>query len=101
MNLKYDFDRAITYEEYIDCLGDNIQLHRLHYKKFVMNEWISQKLQKVPALDILVITEPWCGDSLAILPVVRRLFDCKILPFEWRRNRPSEEAVFDRDLIAA
>ena len=68
-----DFNRAMSYEDYISMLGENLALHQLHYKKFDLPTEIAAELVKIPELKILVITEPWCGDSLALLPVIKKI----------------------------
>jgi thiol-disulfide isomerase/thioredoxin len=73
MNLSNYFDQALAYEDYINMLSQNLSLHRLHYKKFTLNEKASLLVKQLDPYKILVITEPWCGDSLAILPVVKKI----------------------------
>lgn len=70
MNLLADFERALPLQEYKKLLGDQADLYALHYKK---------ALEETPPVDasglkILVLTEPWCGDSSALLPVIEKLF---------------------------
>jgi hypothetical protein len=70
MNLSADFERAIPLVEYKKLLGDHADLYALHHKK---------ALRETPPFDtsglkILVLTEPWCGDSSAVLPVIEKLF---------------------------
>ncbi len=66
-----DFNRAMEVSEYKKLLGDQESVHDLHYKKAELPEII--KLLK--PLKMLVITEPWCGDSTAILPVILKFFE--------------------------
>ena len=75
MNLKNYFEKAMSYEEYVDKLGDNLALHQLHYKKCRISEEDEKKIKKIKPMNLLVLTEPWCGDSLAIFPVVRRIME--------------------------
>jgi thiol-disulfide isomerase/thioredoxin len=70
MNLQKEFEQAMTLAEYNETLGEQSALHDLHYKKAVINFEVPQNLN----LNILVITEPWCGDSTAIIPVIEKLF---------------------------
>ncbi len=70
MNYKNDFDKALSVDEYISLLSDNYKLHQLHYKKAE----IDGELPEIENLKILVITEPWCGDSTAIFPVLLKVF---------------------------
>ena len=76
MNLKNAYNKAMTYEHYVSRLGENKVLHDLHYNKFELPAHISQADYLDKTHKILVITEPWCGDSLALLPIVRKLYEC-------------------------
>jgi hypothetical protein len=63
----------MTYEEYTSILGQNLSLHQLHYRKCIIDpDWIL-KIKSFKPVKILMITEPWCSDSLALLPIVRRI----------------------------
>jgi hypothetical protein len=73
MDLKEYFYKALTYEEYVEKLGDNFQLHHLHYTKFNLTESRVNTIAKIKGYDILVLTEPWCGDSLAAIPVLKKI----------------------------
>jgi hypothetical protein len=73
MNLSNYFDQALAYEDYINMLGQNLLLHQLHFKKFSLDKKASLQVKQLDPYKILVITEPWCGDSLAILPVVKKI----------------------------
>ena len=73
MNLNSYFEKALSYDDYVGLLEDNLPLHRLHYNKFKISPREEQIIKDIKPLRILVLTEPWCGDSLAIFPVVRRI----------------------------
>lgn len=73
MNLKKYFNQALNYDDYVKNLGDNLELHFLHYKKFDLTEKHANTIAKYKGCDILVLTEPWCGDSLAYLPVLKKI----------------------------
>jgi thioredoxin family protein len=73
MNLNSFFDRALEYEDYVKLLGENFSLHKLHYKNFELLQDDSQVIAKLPPIKILVISEPWCGDSFALLPIVKKI----------------------------
>ena len=71
MNYLNEFNRGMTIEEYKQLLGDQLVVHDLHYKKVQIKD-----AKNIPDdLVILVLTEPWCGDSTAILPVIQKLFE--------------------------
>ncbi|KAA3617668.1 MAG: thioredoxin family protein [Calditrichaeota bacterium] len=71
MNYSNEFRSAKTVDEYLATLRDQEKLHQLHYKKAE----IIGHLPKSDNLKILVITEPWCGDSTAIFPVLLKIFE--------------------------
>jgi len=73
MNYTDYFQKALSYENYVSMLGENYTLHQLHYSKFSITPDTQSVLNEFKLLKILVITEPWCGDSLAVLPVIRRI----------------------------
>ena len=73
MNLSNYFNKAITYEEYVELLNESKQLHLLHYKNFNLSKDKINQIRNLPAMHILAITEPWCGDSLALLPIVKKI----------------------------
>ena len=73
MNYKDEYERGISYEDYVDILDENLSLHQLHYNKFQIDPLSSEKISHFRAYKILVITEPWCGDSLALLPIIRKI----------------------------
>ncbi|MCP4221544.1 MAG: thioredoxin family protein, partial [bacterium] len=73
MDFREYFEKGLTYDEYVAQLGDNLALHQLHYKKFQLPADAENEIKQSKGLNILVITEPWCGDSLAVFPVVRKM----------------------------
>ena len=73
MNLKKYFSQALTYEEYVKTLGSYLQLHQLHYIKFNLTKSHAMTIAKIMGYNILVLTETWCGDSLATLPVLKKI----------------------------
>lgn len=70
MGYLSEFENALTIEVYEHELGEQLALHQLHYRKAVDKKPEFQ----FPALKILVITVPPCGDSLAIIPVLQKYF---------------------------
>jgi thiol-disulfide isomerase/thioredoxin len=71
MNFKNEFEKALIVDDYIKLLGDQKALHDLHYKKAEIKETIKEDKK----INLLAITEPWCGDSTAILPVIIKFFE--------------------------
>ncbi len=83
-NLLPAFNAAMSLEEYVGEPGEQKALHDHHYKKARTDGVV---LPEFPPLGMLVITEPWCGDSTAILPVLQKLF----------AGRPVEIRIAPRD----
>ena len=73
LNLITAYDLAMSYQAYLEQLGKNLDLHKLHYKKFSIDENTIAKISGYKKVKILIITEPWCGDSLALLPIIKRI----------------------------
>jgi len=73
LNLNEAYRNAMSYDQYVDSLGDYLSLHRLHYKKFSIESDFESMIKNFKPTKILVITEPWCGDSLAIIPIIKKI----------------------------
>jgi len=73
--LKEYFEQGLTPKQYEGLLGEQLELHRLHYRRAQISDEAISVARTLETRRALVITEPWCGDSLAILPVVLKLFD--------------------------
>jgi thiol-disulfide isomerase/thioredoxin len=73
MNLADYYANGTDYETYVAHLGEYRDLHNLHYRKYQVSPAVRAQIKKMPPQRILVITEPWCGDSLAQIPVVRKI----------------------------
>lgn len=71
MNYLNEFNRGMNIEEYKRLLSDQLTVHDLHYKKVKVEDNVNIS----DNFKILVITEPWCGDSTAILPVIQKFFE--------------------------
>ena len=73
MNLKRKFGEGKSFDEFLASPEADKELYRLHYER--------ADIRQEDCLDdivqdrsyVLCLTEPWCGDSLAILPVISRL----------------------------
>jgi len=75
MTLKEYFQKGLTSEQYAQLLGEQNDLHELHYRRAEISDEAIAAARTLETRRALVITEPWCGDSLAILPVVLKLFE--------------------------
>jgi len=74
MALKEYFEKGFTPKQYEGLLGEQLKLHQLHYRRAEISDEAVAALRGLKPPRVLVITEPWCGDSLAVLPVVLKLF---------------------------
>jgi len=94
LNLLEDFSKGISIKEYLGKLDEQKQIHELHYRKAGIDQF---QLQIISTLKILVITEPWCSDSSAILPVLLRFLE--VYPVEFRiALRDQNPGLIDRFL---
>lgn len=73
--LEAKFENGLTSEEFEATLGENKDLHDHHYKKNDVSAFREILEGKLEDTNIIVITEPWCGDSLAIVPTLLKLFE--------------------------
>jgi len=75
MQLREYFEIGLTVDDYTSLLNeDQTDLHRLYERRAKIDALAVEKIRAAGPHHILVITEPWCGDSLAIFPVIVRLF---------------------------
>ena len=75
MELREYFDIGLTINAYSQLLDeDQTDLHKLYERRAKIDEEAIAAIRAAGAHNILVVTEPWCGDSLAIFPVVAKLF---------------------------
>ena len=61
-----------AYDEFLMETDGYQDLYRHHYQRAVVADEDKAFLKKLGRLYILVLTETWCGDSIAVLPVVRK-----------------------------
>jgi thiol-disulfide isomerase/thioredoxin len=75
MELRKYFDIGLTVDAYTQLLdSDQTDLHKLYERRAKIDEAAVEVIRAAGSHNVLVITEPWCGDSLAIFPVVSKLF---------------------------
>lgn len=75
MDLRSAFEGGLTVEAFESLLSeDQANLHALHTCRAVIGLDDVQAVSSSRARFALIITEPWCGDSLAVVPVVFALF---------------------------
>jgi len=75
MELREYFEIGLTVDAYTQLLNeDQMDLHKLYERRAEIDEAVVEAVRAAGSHNILVITEPWCGDSLAIFPVVAKLF---------------------------
>ena len=75
MTLREYFDIGLTVDAYTKLLNDDqTDLHKLYERRAGIDSTHVEAIKAAGPHNILVITEPWCGDSLAIFPVIAKLF---------------------------
>ena len=75
MDLREYFDIGLTVDDYTKLLdNDQTDLHKLYERRAKIDESTVEAICSAGSHNILVVTEPWCGDSLAIFPVIAKLF---------------------------
>ena len=75
MDLREYFDIGLTVDDYTKLLdSDQTDLHKLYERRAKIDEADVEIIRAAGSHNILVVTEPWCGDSLAIFPVIANLF---------------------------
>ncbi|MFC2078772.1 thioredoxin family protein [Candidatus Bipolaricaulota bacterium] len=75
MELREYFNIGLTVDAYTQLLSDDqTDLHELYERRAKIDKAAVESIRAAGAHNILVVTEPWCGDSLAIFPVVSKLF---------------------------
>lgn len=67
MNLLDEFRRAMSLDEYVGRLEDEKEIYHLHYRKAEAEPY---RIEALPPLKLLVISEIRCGDSTAMVPVL-------------------------------
>ena len=76
MTLREAFENGLTPAEYTLLLDeDQRALHATYERRAMVSGDAVEKIRAAGTHHILVITEPWCGDSLALLPGILRLFE--------------------------
>jgi len=75
MDLRAYYEEALTPEAFqVLMTEEQRKLHSLHGRRAEIDPEAVETLRGKGPRRVLVITEPWCGDSLAIFPVVLALF---------------------------
>jgi len=98
MDLQDYFERGLTANAYAQLLDpDQRDLHALYQRRAEIGPGAVDQLRAAGAIRVLVITEPWCGDSLAIFPTIAEL--CQRADVELRVVRRDEHpGLIDRYL---
>lgn len=109
MDIKKFWDGAVTYEEYLEqgqAIADNPETKEqkdyLEYYKLGMQRMHRMDKTYVPDAGqseepaarnfkgkILIISEQWCGDASAIIPVVHKFFGKNEMRITYRDQEPS------------
>ena len=76
MNLKNEYVKGISAKRFIEAMDtEQKTLHKAHDRRADIAEYKEKLKGFSTPVRILVITEPWCGDSAATLPVILKLID--------------------------
>ena len=73
MDYKAKFAAAMSVDTFYGFLGENRELHDKHYERADVDSYHSRLSRASLKLRILILTEPWCSDSLSIVPVVLKM----------------------------
>ncbi len=98
MQLQEYFEIGLTPEAYADLLDEKQRdLHALYQRRTEIDPEAVSRLRSAGTRHLLVITEPWCGDSLATFPAIAEL--CRQAGIGLRVVRRDEHiALIDRYL---
>lgn len=73
------FDRGLSFEDYIKKMSDLKDITEEIYSKLVINDDIKKeirkRIEKYGTMNVLCVTEPFCGDSACNLPIVKKIFE--------------------------
>ena len=75
MDYKSKFAAAMSADTFYDLLNENRDLHDKHAQRADVTRFRKQLLGTLPTRRILILTEPWCSDSIAIVPVVLKMLE--------------------------
>ena len=71
MNLREHFDQGLTADGFAELLDEKQRdLHALYQRRADISDEAVERFRSDGPARALVITEPWCGDSLALFPVI-------------------------------
>ncbi len=75
MTLQEYYEAGLSVDAYTKLLNeDQTDLHQLYERRAEIDPAAIETIRSAGVHKVLIITETWCGDSLAIFPVVARLF---------------------------
>lgn len=71
------FAQGMTFNEYMGQMGENKEKFTANYENFEIRPEDRDSIcnMGVP-LNVMIITEDWCGDALTYVPVLGKLFAC-------------------------
>ena len=72
---RKQFEQGLDWNQYFNTYTEQQALHKHHFEKTEIAQGDRTILTKFDKLHILVLTVPWCGDSMATLPVLAKLVD--------------------------
>ena len=69
------FNKGKTFNQFLSDDNPHAPLYEHHYNKAELPEHDKNVVANFDILQIVILTESWCGDSIAILPVVKKFFE--------------------------
>src|SRR6476659_5359477 len=71
------FARGMTFAEYVAQMSENKEKFLANYEKVQISAGDQADICRIGVrLNVLVLTEDWCGDALTYVPVFGRLAAC-------------------------
>lgn len=69
-----DWDRAMTFDAFLQTAEENVSLWHGIYERFVASAAAAARVAAIPGhWHLLVLSEDWCGDASNTVPVLARL----------------------------
>lgn len=73
---KERFEKAVTFEQYLETVEKNLELWHGVYERVRLPEQLVAEALEVPgSWHLVALSEDWCGDAVNTLPVISRLAD--------------------------
>jgi len=90
LNLFEEFNKGFTFEEYLSRMNEQKAIFDLHYRKANV---VPFKVEGVPALKLLIISELHCSDSTALLAALKKYFEDERVDFRFALRSENPELM--------